>query len=68
MHARPRPHVHDMVRRANHVLIMLDNQHGVANVRKMPQRRDEPVVVALVQPDGRLVQHIARADEPRPNL
>ena len=36
--------------------------------RKRSQRADQPVVVALVQADGRLVQHVADADQAAADL
>ena len=68
MHTRTRPHVDAMVGRANHVLIVFHHQHAVANVTQVFQGVDEPVVVALVQTNAGLVQHIHHAREPRANL
>ena len=42
---------------------MLDDDEGVAEVAQPGQRADEALVVALVQPDGRLVEHVEDADE-----
>ena len=62
------PHVDDVVGRADRVLVMLDHQHAVAEVAQMAQRADQPVVVALVQPDARLVEDVEHADETGANL
>ena len=51
------------VRGANRILIMLDDDDRVADIGQMPQGADQPVVIALVEPDGRLVEDIAHADE-----
>ena len=40
---------------------MLDHDHAVADVAQMLQRGDQLVVIALVQADGGLVQHIHHA-------
>ena len=58
-----RADVDDPVGRADGVLVVLDDDEGVAEVAQPDQRLDEPVVVALVQPDGRLVQHVEHADQ-----
>ena len=60
------PHVHDGVGDADHVGIVLDDEDGVALVAKLPQDRDEPLVVARVEPDRRLVEDVQRVDERRP--
>ena len=42
---------------------MLDDEHGVALIAQLPEDRNEPQVVARVQTDRRLVEHVERADE-----
>ena len=54
--------------RLDRVLVVLDDEHGVAEVAQAVQRLDEAVVVALVQADGRLVEHVEHADEARADL
>ena len=44
--------VDDPVGGADGVLVVLDDDQGVAEVAQPDQRLDEPVVVALVQPDA----------------
>ena len=61
--ARPRAHVHHVVGGANGVLVVLDHDHGVAHVAQALERCDEAVVVALVEPDGGLVQDVEDAHE-----
>ena len=63
-----RADVDDPVGRAHHVLVVLDDEHGVADVGEAPQRRDEPVIVALMKADRRLVEHIADAHEAAADL
>ena len=58
MDARARPHVHDIVGAADRVLVMLDHEHGVAEVAKVAQRAEQARIVALVQADGGLVEHV----------
>ena len=68
MHAGARPHVDQMVGRADRVLVVLDHDHRVAEVAQVAQRLQQPVVVALVQADRRLVQHVEHAGQPRADL
>ena len=57
--------VDDLVGHANHVGVVLDDQHGVALVAQLLEDRDEPLVVARMQADRRLVEHIQRVHERR---
>ena len=59
------PDVDDVIGDADHVLVVLDDEHGVALIAKLMKDVDEPLVVARVQADRRLVQHVERADERR---
>ncbi len=63
--AGPQPQIDDVVGDRDHVGVVLDDQHGVALVAQLPQDRDEPQVVARMQADGRLVQHVQRVDQRR---
>ena len=60
--------VDDPVRCGDGVLVVLDDDEGVAEVAQPGQRLDEAVVVALVQADARLVEDVEDADEPRADL
>mmetsp|Transcript_21568 Transcript_21568/g.83913 ORF Transcript_21568/g.83913 Transcript_21568/m.83913 type:complete len:326 (+) Transcript_21568:1061-2038(+) len=53
--------VDDVVGAADGVLVMLDHHQGVAPVAQGGQRLQQDLVVARVQADGGLVQHIADA-------
>ena len=64
--ARAEADVDDVIGDANHVLVVLDDEHRVALIAQLPQDVDEPLVVARVQPDRRLVEHVERADQRRP--
>ena len=48
---------------ADGVLVMLDHDHGVAEVAQALQRVQQPRIVALVQPDRGLVEHIEHAGQ-----
>ena len=59
-------HVDDVIGNANHVFVVLDDEHGVALVAQLPKDVDQPLVVARMQADRRLVEHVQRTDERRP--
>ena len=60
--------VDDVIGNANGLLVVLDDDDGVPDVAQPHERVDEPLVVALVQADRRLVEHVEHADEPAPDL
>jgi len=60
--------VDDVVCRANRLLVMLDDEDGIAEIAEAPERGEEARVVALVEPDARLVEDVQHADEARPDL
>ena len=64
----PRADVHHPVGDADGVLVMLNDNDGVAQVPKSGQRLDQPVVVTLMQTDRRLVQDVENADQPGADL
>ena len=68
MHACAGAHVNHMVGGADHVFIVLDHDHAVAQVAQALQRGNQAVVVALVQADAGFVQHVHHAGEARANL
>ena len=55
--------VDDPVALADRLLVVLDDEHRVAEVAQPDERVDQPPVVALVQADRRLVEHVQRADQ-----
>ena len=50
------------------VLVVLDDDHRVADVAQPLQRLEQPRIVALVQPDRGLVEHVEHAGQPRADL
>ncbi len=66
--ARPGPDVDDPVGGPDRLLVVLDDEHGVAEVAQPGQRRDELGVVALVEADRRLVEDVQDAHQGRPDL
>src|SRR5687768_12225713 len=61
-------HVDDVVRGTHRLLVVLDDDDCVAEVAELLERREEARVVTLVQADGRLVEDVEHADEPRADL
>ena len=66
--ARAGPDVDDVVGDPDRLLVVLDDDHGVAEVAQPHHRVDQPLVVALVQADRRFVEHVEHADEPAADL
>ena len=60
--------VNEVVRGANRLLVVLDDQHRVAHVAQAHERREQPRVVALVQPDAWLVEDVQHTHESGPDL
>ena len=65
MRPRPRPHVDDEVGCAHDVGVVLDDQHGVAQVAQFFQHGHEALGVARVQASGGLVQDVDDAGQLR---
>ncbi len=57
------PDVDDPVALEDRLLVVLDDDHRVAEVAQPGEGVDEAAVVALVQADRRLVEHVQRADQ-----
>ena len=68
VHAGARPHLDEVVGGANGVLVVLDDDHRVADVAQALERRDHLHVVLRVQADARLVEHVEHAHQPRADL
>ena len=68
MHAGAGADIDDVVGGADGVLVVLDHDHGVAEVAQPAQRFEKPRVVALVQADRRLVEHVEHAGQPGADL
>ncbi len=63
VHAGAGAEVDDVVGAADRVLVVLDDDHRVAEVAQPHQRVEQALVVALVQADRRLVEDVHDADE-----
>ena len=61
-------YVHDPVGFAHGVFVMLNHNERVAHVAQLSQGFDEAAVIALVQTDGGLVEHVEHANQAGTNL
>ena len=68
MLAGARAHVDDVVRGADRVLVVLHDQHRIAQIAQVAKGFDQAVVVALMQADRGLVEHIHDPGQPRADL
>ena len=63
MHACRRADVDDIISRHDRVFVMLDDDHGIADIAQVFQRFQQPGIVALVEADRGLVEHVEHAGE-----
>ena len=68
MHSCARPDINNVIRSKNGVFIVLDDEDRVAEIAEMLERFNKLIVVALVQADSRLVEHVEGSHEPAPEL
>ena len=68
MNTRSGSHINHIIGQPNGILVMFHNQHGVAEIAQPDQCCQQPVIVALVQANGWLVQNIQHTCQPRSNL
>ncbi len=59
----PGPISSDVIRHADRVFVVLDHDDRIAEIAQSGQRAEQSLVVALVQADRRLVEHVHHADE-----
>ena len=64
----PGPEIDDVVGGANRVLIVLDDDDGVAQIAQALEGVEQPMIVALVQSDARFVENVKHADKSRADL
>src|SRR5262245_8029817 len=62
------PEIDDVVRAADGFFVVLDYQHGVAEVAKIFECSQQPVIISMMQTDRRLVQNVEDAAQLRSNL
>src|SRR5690606_21720854 len=66
--AGARTDVDEPVGGADRVLVVLDDDERIAQILELDERLDESTVVALVQTDARLVEHVEHAGQSRTDL
>lgn len=49
MNPRAWSHIHDLIGAADRFFVMLDHDHGIAQIAQPPQAGQQPGVIALVQ-------------------
>ncbi len=67
-HTRARPQVDDVIGAADGVFVMLHHHQGVAILREPGQRVEQHLVVARMQANGGLVEHVTHALQVRAEL
>ena len=66
--SRARSKIENKIGVADGFFVVLDDENRVAQVAEFFQSLDEAIVVALVQADGRLVEHVENAAQARADL
>ena len=56
--ARSEPEIDDVIGNLDHVGVVFDHEYRVALIAQLPQYLDQPQIVARVQADRRLVEHV----------
>ena len=67
-HAGAGAEIDDVVGRPHRVFVVLDDDDRVAQVAQLRERVEQPVVVARVQADRRLVENVEHADQAAADL
>jgi hypothetical protein len=68
MRARAGAEVYDVIGPADRLFVVFDHEHRVAQVAQLGERVEQPFVVARVQSDRRLVEHVEYAAQLRADL
>ena len=68
MYACSRTDINDIIRRAHRILVVLNDDHGVADISQPLEGIEQHIVISLVQSDRRLVKNIQHAHQRGPDL
>jgi hypothetical protein len=68
MHAGTGPHVHQMIGAQDRVAVVLHHDDRIAQIAQPPQGGKQAIIVALMQSDGRFVEHVHHAGQARADL
>ena len=63
-----RSNIYDVIREANRLLVMLNDNDGVTEITEPLQCRYESAIITLVQTNRRLIENVENAHEMRTNL
>jgi len=63
-----RPQLDHVIGCAHHRVIMLHDEHRIAQIAQALERADEPLIIRRVQANAGLVQHIEHASQARADL
>ena len=63
--AARRPQLHHVIGDAHGLRIVLDHEDGVSSITKPEEQPQQPIHVARMQPDRRLVENVERVDQLR---
>jgi len=68
MYAGTWANIDHIIRQANRVFVVLDDDYRVADIPQVFQRTQQSVVIPLVQTNGRLIKDVQNAYQPGTNL
>src|SRR6476660_4573379 len=68
MRSGKRSEIDDMVSVLDRLLVVLDDQNGVAKIAKFMKRRKQPLIVTRMQPDARFVEDVQDSAKLRTDL
>src|SRR4051812_6970698 len=68
MHARARAQVENVIRAADGIFIVFDDEDGVPKITQTLQGLEQPLVVALVQTDARFIENVENPHQSRADL
>ena len=66
MHPCTGTDIHQVIRLADGVFIMLDHQYGVAHVTELQKRFEQLVIITLMQANAGLVENVHDPDQTPP--
>src|SRR5690242_6321085 len=66
--AGARTKVHNVIGAANRFLVVLNHEDGISQIPQGFQGGEQATVIALMQTDGRLVEHVEHPPQPRAYL
>ena len=68
MHTGARADVENEIRLADRLFVVFNDDHGIALIAKVLERRQKPSVVALVKPDRGFIEDVEHTGQPAADL